>query len=210
MKKFILAIVLVLILSLSAFAVPYPYGDYEVKTGGDLKEIYDQVELKYRVDMQSEKNTLYPWSEYSFAVLNGPEVEDAKLNYEADMNFWSSTEKAEKRKQRFGLFVDKEINFSLLLVADSDTDYGFRYVEPKGHNTYISRIMLETDTGERHEPIYVSDSDADMVAGRWMSVCSISFDRYADGKQIIDENTEWIKLWIVAGTSRVYFKFDFE
>jgi hypothetical protein len=39
---------------------------------------------------------------------------------------------------------------------------------------------------------------------------SVAHPRYADGKQIINEETEWVRLWVIAGTNRIYFHFDFE
>ena len=50
-----------------------------------------------------------------------------------------------------------------------------------------------------------------MLHGMSMShIPSVAHPRYADGKQIINEETEWVRLWVIAGTNRIYFHFDFE
>ncbi len=40
MKKMLLSICLVLLIASSALAIPYPYGDYDLPTTGDLEKVY--------------------------------------------------------------------------------------------------------------------------------------------------------------------------
>ncbi|WP_461371781.1 hypothetical protein, partial [Candidatus Darwinibacter acetoxidans] len=84
------------------------------------------------------------------------------------------------------------------------------YVEVDSPLSSISRVVLETSHGEIFQPTFVYSADSKYIDGRWWGFNGLLFPRYADGKQIINENTEWVRLWVIAGTNRIYFHFDFE
>jgi len=76
--------------------------------------------------------------------------------------------------------------------------------------TISHNCLKARSSGRRLEPEGVFGGDSDVVAGRWMPVTLLSFPRYVDGVQIIDEGTKWIRLWVISGNNRIYFQFDFE
>lgn len=210
MKRVVLAVVLVLILAGAVGAVPYPYGDYELDTSRDPGEIYKEIEQLYQVRLVSESGNVYPWSELSFATLSVPILVEADVNREAEHKFLTSAEKEQELKQQFAWYIDDIIHFWALLVADPDVSYGYRYVDPDSTSTYLTRIVLETSDGQRYTPVEFLSGGADLVAGYWLAVTSISFPKYDKGVQIINEDTEWVRLWFITGTDRAYFQFDFE
>lgn len=201
-------IVLVMVLSVSTFvaAVPYPYAAYELETQGNLESILDEVVAKYAVEAQSEKGSILPWSEAG-AVIYSMEVLEAVGNYYAHQNFMTEKERESLIQSRRSQMVDTRLCFGLILVADKE-----EYVAIDSKNSKISTIVLETDKGSIYQPselIEVS-KEFDFNELVWKSNYTVCFPRFNNKKQIIDEDTEWVKLWVVAGSERIFMQFDFE
>ncbi|MCK9223045.1 MAG: hypothetical protein M0Q40_10585 [Limnochordia bacterium] len=210
MKQIAVAVLVVLLLTGVVGAVPYPYGEYVLDGNRDPAAVYDEIHEVHKAPITAEGDSVYPWTELSFASLTTPALIEAEVNRDAAHNFWTATEKTQKHDERYAIYVDDSIHFWVLLVADPNTSHGYRYVEPDGHKTYISRIVLETSDGKRYTPNLIYGGDADLVERHWLAVTSIWFPRYDEGEQIINESTEWIRLWFITGTDRAYFQFDFE
>lgn len=208
MKELSLALILVLLVGSFAQAVPYPYRGYTIPDG-DAEVVEDAIKEAHTVSAGAESGRFYPWSELSFAVLESPELIEAEINCRAEFQFWSDAEKEKKLAEGLRALENK-VHVSLALIADRDVDGGYRYTNTTGPLSFIDRIILETSDGRRLEPANTLGGDSDVVAGYWMSVTLLSFPRYVDGVQIIDESTEWIRLWVISGSSRIYFQFDFD
>lgn len=201
-------IVLVMVLSVSTFvaAVPYPYAAYELETQGNLESILDEVVAKYAVEAQSEKGSILPWSEAGAAIYS-MEVLEAGGNYYAHQNFMTEKERESLIQSLRSQMVDTRLCFMLILWADKE-----EYVAIDSKNSEISTIVLETDKGSIYQPselIEVS-KEFDFNEWVWKSNYTVCFPRFNNKKQIIDEDTEWVKLWVVAGTERIFMQFDFE
>lgn len=201
-------IVLVMVLSVSTFvaAVPYPYAAYELETQGNLESIVDEVVAKYAVEAQSEKGSILPWSEAG-AVIYSMEVLEALGNFYAHQNFMTEKERESFKQSRRSQMVDTRLCFMLILRADKE-----EYVAIDSKNSKISTIVLETDKGSIYQPselIEVS-KEFDFNEWVWKSNYTVCFPRFNNKKQIIDEDTEWVKLWVVAGAQRIFMQFDFE
>ncbi len=208
MKKLSLVLILVLLVGGIVRAVPYPYGGYTIPDG-DLEVVEGKIRDAHTTSASSEAGKLYPWDDLSFAVLDSPQLTEANINRRAHIQFWSDTEKAKRLADDLALH-ESRMSISLALIADRSVEKGYRYTDTKGSMSFIDRMILETSDGRRLEPDSIFGGDSDVVAGRWMSVTLLSFPRYVDGVQIIDESTEWIRLWVVSGNNRIYFQFDFE
>lgn len=208
MKRLVVALVLIFALIGMAQAVPYPYGEYTLPEG-DPETVEGIIKGEYTVPAQSEDDGLYPWVDLSFAVLDSPALSEAEVNRRAEFEFWSDAEKAEELEKAMTIHENR-LSISLALLTDMDVDHGYRYTDTTGSLSFIDRIILETSDGRRIQPANVFGGDSNVVAGYWMSVSILSFPRYVDGEQIISEDTEWMKLWIISGTNRIYFRFDFD
>jgi hypothetical protein len=207
----VVALVLVLVSGVSVYAVPYPYGEYTLETKGDLRAIAQEVFNTCTIFVKAEGDSCYPWSALSSATFHAPALIDATINRDAEFQFWTDAEKEQERKKKFSLFVDDTIVIGMMLVADSKVDRGYRYVETEGPRSYIDRIVLETDAGKRYTPTFqYGGGDSELSGLNWMSITLLSFPRYDNGVQIINKDTEWIRLWVIAGTNRIYFQFDFD
>ena len=210
MKRILLACLVLLALAGVTSAVPYPYKDYDLPTTGDLAAIAVEVLDRYTVYARSETGSLHSWSSISYAILQAPELIDAMLNYTAWQQFLTEQEKKDEREKRFEVFVDDVLSFTLVLFSSPSAYEGYRYVEVDSPLSSISRVVLETSHGHIYQPTFVYPADSKYIDGRWWGFNWLLFPRYADGKQIINENTEWVRLWVIAGTNRIYFHFDFE
>lgn len=201
-------IVLVMVLSVSTFveAVPYPYAAYELETQGNLESIVDEVVAKYAVEAQSEKGSILPWSEAG-AVIYSMEVLEALGNFYAHQNFMTEKERESFKQSRRSQFVDTRLCFMLILRADKE-----EYVAIDSKNSKISTIVLETDKGSIYQPSELIEVSKEFDFNEWVweSNYTVGFPRFNNKKQIIDEDTEWVKLWVVAGTERIFMQFDFE
>lgn len=201
-------IVLVMVLSVSTFvaAVPYPYAAYELETQGNLESILDEVVAKYAVEAQSEKGSILPWSEAG-AVIYSMEVLEALGNYYAHQNFMTEKERESFIQSRRSQMVDTRLCFMLILWADKE-----EYVAIDSKNSKISTIVLETDKGSIYQPSELREvsNEFDFNEWVWKSNYTVCFPRFNNKKQIIDEDTEWVKLWVVAGSERIFMQFDFE
>ncbi len=160
--------------------------------------------------VKAEGDSCYPRDSFSIATFHAPALIDARINRDAEFEFWPDTEKEENRKHRFSLFSDDAILISMTLAADSTVNHGYRYVEIENPSSYISRIVLETDAGKRYTPTFQYGGDSELSDLNWVSATLLSFPRYDNGIQIVNENTEWIRLLVIAGTNRIYSQFDFD
>lgn len=210
MKRILLACLVLLALAGVTSAVPYPYKDYDLPTTGDLAAIEEEVRDRYTVYARSETGSFHSWSSISYATLRAPELMDAGLNHTARQQFLTEQEKKDEREKQFKLFVDDVLSFTLVLFSSPSANEGYRYVEVDSPLSSISRVVLETSHGEIFQPSFVYSVDSKYIDGRWWGFNGLQFPRYADGKQIINEETEWVRLWVIAGTNRIYFHFDFE
>lgn len=174
----------------------------------------------YAVQAKAEGGSCYPWSNTSYAILVAPALVDAVVNEDAKFRFLTDAEKKQVRKQQFSLFIDDTITIGAVLVSDPEAFLGYKYVEIGGYMSCIDRIVLETDTGKHYTSISQHDVESkpgDMSSTRmsdsgsayWTKSTFLLFPRYDNGVQIINEDTEWIRLWVIAGTDRIYFQFDF-
>jgi hypothetical protein len=201
-------IVLVMVLSVSTFvaAVPYPYAAYELETQGNLKSILDEVVVKYTVIARSEKGSILPWSK-AWAAIYSMEIVEAAGNYYAHQNFMTEKERESLIQSYRSQMVDTRLCFGLILVADKE-----EYVAIDSKNSKISTIVLETDKGSIYQPSELREDskEFDFNELAWKSYYTVCFPRFNNKKQIIDEDTEWVKLWVVAGSERIFMQFDFE
>lgn len=201
-------IVLVMVLSVSTFvaAVPYPYAAYELETQGNLKSILDEVVAKYAVEAQSEKGSILPWSK-AWAAIYSMEIVEAAGNYYAHQNFMTEKERESLIQSYRSQMVDTRLCFGLILVADKE-----EYVAIDSKNSKISTIVLETDKGSIYQPSELREDskEFDFNELAWKSYYTVCFPRFNNKKQIIDEDTEWVKLWVVAGSERIFMQFNFQ
>lgn len=201
-------IVLVMVLSVSTFvaAVPYPYAAYELETQGNLESIVDEVVAKYTVEAQSEKGSILPWSEAGAAIYS-MEIVEALGNYYAHQNFMTEKERESLIQSYRSQMVDTRLCFMLILLADKE-----EYVAIDSKNSKISTIVLETDKGSIYQPSELIEVSKEFDFNEWVweSNYTVGFPRFNNKKQIIDEDTEWVKLWVVAGSERIFMQFDFE
>ncbi len=149
---------------------------------------------------------------FGTATFYAPIVLDARVNQLADYQFWTANE---KRKNRADLFkiVDKYITIMLELVSDPDVSKGYRYVDVEHKDTAISRVILETSEGQRYLAEILSGGDAEPINEAWAGwYCSntVFFPRFDNGEEIITPDTKWMKIWVIAGTNRIFFQFDFD
>ena len=210
MKRILLACLVLLALAGVTSAVPYPYKDYDLPTTGDLAAIEEEVRDRYTVYARSETGSFHSWSSMSYATLQAPELMDAGLNHTARQQFLTEQEKKDEREKQFKLFVDDVLSFALVLFSSPSAYEGYRYVEVDSPLSSISRVVLETSHGHIYQPTFSFSADSQYIDGLWWGFNGLQFPRYADGKQIINEETEWVRLWVIAGTNRIYFHFDFE
>lgn len=209
-RNLVLVLISLLLASIPVGAVPYPYAPYELDSQGDLESVYREASEKYTVEVSSEKESFFPWDESSYARLVSAEVIDAELNYRARQQFMSQSERLDERQELFRYQVNNAIRFMLVLDAAQHVSEGFRYVQVEGLTTSISKVVLETDKGETFVPITLYGGEPQYSYGNWWGINFVSFPRYdANGYQIITEQTEWIRLWVIAGTNRIYFEFEF-
>lgn len=201
-------IVLVMVLSVSTFvaAVPYPYAAYELETQGNLKSILDEVVVKYTVIARSEKGSILPWSK-AWAAIYSMEIVEAAGNYYAHQNFMTEKERESLIQSYRSQMVDTRLCFGLILVADKE-----EYVAIDSKNSKISTIVLETDKGSIYQPSELREDskEFDFNELAWKSYYTVCFPRFNNKKQIIDEDTEWVKLWVVAGSERIFMQFNFQ
>ena len=201
-------IVLVMVLSVSTFvaAVPYPYAAYELETQGNLKSILDEVVVKYTVIARSEKGSILPWSK-AWAAIYSMEIVEAAGNYYAHQNFMTEKERESLIQSRRSQMVDTRLCFMLILRADKE-----EYVAIDSKNSKISTIVLETDKGSIYQPSELREDskEFDFNELAWKSYYTVCFPRFNNKKQIIDEDTEWVKLWVVAGSERIFMQFNFQ
>ena len=201
-------IVLVMVLSVSTFvaAVPYPYAAYELETQGNLKSILDEVVAKYTVIARSEKGSILPWSK-AWAAIYSMEIVEAAGNYYAHQNFMTEKERESLIQSYRSQMVDTRLCFGLILVADKE-----EYVAIDSKNSKISTIVLETDKGSIYQPSELREDskEFDFNELAWKSYYTVCFPRFNNKKQIIDEDTEWVKLWVVAGSERIFMQFNFQ
>lgn len=201
-------IVLVMVLSVSTFvaAVPYPYAAYELETQGNLESILDEVVAKYAVEAQSEKGSILPWSK-AWAAIYSMEIVEAAGNYYAHQNFMTEKERESLIQSYRSQMVDTRLCFGLILVADKE-----EYVAIDSKNSKISTIVLETDKGSIYQPSELREDskEFDFNELAWKSYYTVCFPRFNNKKQIIDEDTEWVKLWVVAGSERIFMQFNFQ
>jgi hypothetical protein len=207
----VLVLFLVLIFSVSVYPVPYPYKEYTPKTKGDLKAIASEMWDAYTVQAKTEGDSYYPWSNLSRATLMAPALIDAQINWDAEFELWTDTEKEQKRKHRFSQHIDDIISFSIGLFSAFKSDHDRRYVEIDSDKSVIRRIVLETDTGKRYTAtIRHSMSSLSWSDQSWYASTYVSFPCYDNSVQIINENTKWIRLWVISWTERIYFQFNFD
>ena len=201
-------IVLVMVLSVSTFvaAVPYPYAAYELETQGNLKSILDEVVVKYTVIARSEKGSILPWSK-AWAAIYSMEIVEAAGNYYAHQNFMTEKERESLIQSYRSQMVDTRLCFGLILVADKE-----EYVAIDSKNSKISTIVLETDKGSIYQPSELREDskEFDFNELAWKSYYTVCCPRFNNKQQIIDEDTEWIKLWVVAGSERIFMQFNFQ
>jgi hypothetical protein len=212
MKRIPIIVLAIMLLSGMAYAtVPYPYGNYELTRTGDLKQVYRDVDAKYTVLAQSEKSSTFPWDTKSYATLQAPEVVEAKVNFDAAHKFMSSEEREQELAEMGQIYTDNVINFTVGLYSCPGISGGYGYTEINGYSSYIARVIMETDDGRRFEPLRVYSGTSSLSGRQWWAFNSVTFPRYdEDGKQIINENTKWIKLWVISHNERIFFEFVFK
>ena len=212
MKRIPIIVLAIMLLSGMAYAtVPYPYGNYELTRTGDLKQVYRDVDAKYTVLAQSEKNSTFPWDTKSYATLQAPEVVEAKVNFDADHKFMSSEEREQELAEMHQIYTDDVINFTVGLYSSPGISGGYSYTEIKSDRTYNSKVVLETDDGTRYEPTYIYSGSSSLIGRHWWAYNSVDFPRYDENNnQIINENTKWIKLWVISHSERIFFEFVFK
>jgi len=204
-----MSILFVLVLCACVNAVPHPYENYELDTTGDLETTYDDIRMAYTVLARAEEE-YYPWSIISMATMQAPAVVDARINMRADFQFWTEAEKAQQRKEQFGLFIDDTIVINLILSSDREVSRGYRYVDVEDRDSKIDRIVLETDNGRRYLSELAISFEPEWVNEMWFCENVVVFPRYDNGAEIIRKDTEWIKIWVFAGMNRIFFQFDFD
>jgi hypothetical protein len=212
MRRVLMCILLVLVLSSYVYAVPYPYGDYDLPTNGDLQVIFNEVSQNYTVFSQTEDEH-YPWFTLCGAEMQAPAVIDARINMRAEFQFWTEEEKEQARKEQFELFVDNALVVNLYLYSDPEVSRGYRYVDVEDRESQIDRIILETDKGKRYLSELAISIETELMGNNiWGSENIVVFPRYDydNGSEIISKDTNWIKIWVIAGMNRIYFQFDFE
>ena len=209
MRRVVMGVLLILVLSSCVHAVPYPYGDYNLPATGDLEAIYDESRLAYTVIASAEEE-YYPWTIVSMALMQAPAVVDARINMRAEFQFWTEAEKAQERKEQFELVIDDSIVFNLSLTSDPKVSRGYRYVDVEDRDSQIDRIMLETNDGKRYLSEFAISFETELVNDMWFCENLIVFPRYDNGAEIIRKDTEWIKIWVIAGMNRIYFQFYFD
>jgi len=79
----------------------------------------------------------------------------------------------------------------------------------------IIRLVLETDQAKRYTALKTENiSDTDVLIDKFSFSSGdnrVYFQRYDDnGVQIIDEDTQWIRLWVVSRENRIFFEFAFD
>jgi len=207
-------IILILAMTSIAYAVPYPYREYEMQEPANLKEasiIYSSLCGEYMVYQQKETESSYPWSNIGYAMLLSPEVLDAAINRLAEYELWTPKEKETRRQEYFSLFIDDTISFMVGLMEDVDVDEGdYRNL----NSANIIRLVLETDQAKRYTALKTENiSDTDVLIDKFSFSSGdnrVYFQRYDDnGVQIIDEDTQWIRLWVVSRENRIFFEFAF-
>ena len=209
MRRVVMSLLLILVLSSCVLAVPYPYGNYDLDTTRDLETIYDEIRSSYTV-LASAEQEYYPWTIISFALMQAPAVVDARINMRAEFQFWTEAEKAQERKEQFEYVIDDSIVFNLTLSSDPEVSRGYRYVDVEDTDSQIDRIMLETNDGKRYLSEFAISFEPELVNDMWFCENLVVFPRYDNGAEIIGKETEWIKIWVIAGMNRIYFQFDFD
>lgn len=205
MKKLSLVLVIVLLVSGIIGAVPYPYGVYELETTGDLKEIHDEIAKKHTVSVQFEDGNFYPWHEMSNAKIETRMSIDAKVNRDADHQFWTPAERELNKQKLYADFLDNRVTFLFMLFADSPGTGSKKYLEMGTSASGVDRVLLEVD-GDIYLPIGFEP----LSATDQMGLNYAYFPRYDGERQIIDINTKLARLWLISETNRVFFDFPFD
>jgi len=213
----VMALVMVFVFGVSVNAAPYPYGEYTLENGGDLNALFAELEDAYTVPVKAEGDSYYPWDASSFAILMAPALIDVGVTRQAEHQLWTDAEKEEMRQNLSSYYIENKLFFAVTLTADQEVLipgvlYDRNYVEIGSHKSYIDRIVLETDVGQRYTPTHQTNDDSKPREQRLgvSALNFVGFPRYDNGVQIINEDTKWIRLWVIAGAYRIYFQFDFD
>lgn len=206
----VIVLAIALLSGIAHAAAPYPYGEYELETTGNLEQVYREVEAKYTVLAQSEKSSTFPWDKKSYARLQAPEVVEARVNFDAAHKFMSDDERKRELEKMRSIYIDNAIEVVIGLYSVPGISGGYGYTEINGYSSYVARVIMETDDGRRFEPLRVYSGTSSLSGRQWWAFNSVTFPRYdEDGNQIINENTKWVKLWIISHTERIFFEFAF-
>ena len=146
-----------------------------------------------------------PWHELSNVKIETRMTIDARINRDADLQFWTPTEIEQNTQKLYADLLDDKITFLFMLFADSPGASAQKYLEMGTNTSGINRVVLEVD-GEIYlpigfEPLSVSDR---------MGLNYAYFPRYDGEKQIITTETKLARLWMISGTNRVFFDFSFD
>ena len=206
MKTLVIATMLVLLASSVVGAIPYPYRSYTLSTTG-VEAQYDRLQDLYTVSSQAEDGSSYPWTEGSSAHLLAPEILAAMVYRDAERQFLSTAERDERIKGYMASFVDNLITFGITLETSPSVERGYRYAEIGTGLSYIDTVVLETSDGKRYTPVR-QDGDSFISGGRWVGINHVMFPRYDGNTQIINQRTNWVRVWVVSGSRRIYYHFD--
>jgi hypothetical protein len=197
LRRLCIAFIFTLLVCTVTYAVPYPYSEYTIEDSGDWDKIHSLTTMKYAVWVESENKDFGPWSEFSVAILSAPEAVDVLVNYTAHQQFLTEKEQEELRETYFYGFVDHFLSFVVLLKTD-DFQYGWFGAE-------TPKMVLETDAGDTYNAAEIVSGDPSQEDGLFSTTHTVAFPRYKDETQIINEDTEWVRLWVISGLKRVSF-----
>jgi len=204
MKKVLLVVVsLVLAAAMLATAtIPNPVTHEPEEL--TMEEVHQRY-LSY-VTLETEGSV---WGSSSKAVFLTPEYLIHNADYHAERNFFTEEERLKYREENLAMTKQRWI-IAVSLYSDN---YPYRdYINSKSSFTEITDILLINDKGKKVKvEVKVIDEVKRLADGYYFCLNTFAFPKKtSDSEEIIDENTKWIRVWIITPVERACFEYVFE
>lgn len=169
---------------------------------------YEKARATYATRIQFEGSPQW-WSSFSEALFITPELLHAKSFEYAKQNFLTDQE----RLMWFAyMYIDYEeaLPFELMLYSSSYPEVNV--IKLDSYDCKVKNIILINDKGVKVGPSEKKSFTVEKVAANvYGCINKLSFPHTSyTADRVIDHDTEWIQLWLIAEGYRVYFQYKFQ
>lgn len=210
----LLAIILIVILTRESIPkwdglsvtsnIPHPLSEYDLSVyDGTPDQVFNTVMKKYSVPVIHKDNS-YPIEPNSYAVFISKELREANI-------YRQNLEDEEKEKILHALregLMRVMIDIDLILYS---TEYDYINIDDSWLNNDNKSLFIETSQGDIIKPFQITKFP-ERSSSRSIHAMAVVlyFPQAQDDKDYINEETEWIRLWIEKNDAAVCFFFDFQ